>query len=53
MIKQDTKPYNTNGKRHGYWEVYYFNGNLWFKGYYINGNRHGLCEEYNNKTFYI
>jgi len=25
---KDITPYNENGKRDGYWEVYYSNGNL-------------------------
>ena len=46
MIKQDINQYNTNNQKHGYWEKYYFNGNLWFKGNYVNGERHGYWEEY-------
>lgn len=37
---------NDKGKRHGYWEKYYPNGNLNYKGYYINDKRHGLWESY-------
>ena len=28
-----------NGKRHGYWEVYYDNGQLCYKGYYDMGKQ--------------
>jgi antitoxin component YwqK of YwqJK toxin-antitoxin module len=37
---------NDKGQRHGYWEVYYDNGQLYFKGDYVNGQRHGYSEEY-------
>ena len=46
MIKQDIKPVNDKGERHGYWIIYYLNGNLWYKGYYINGKQSALCELY-------
>jgi len=35
---------NKDGKRHGLWEWYYDNGQLWYKGYYINGQEDGLWE---------
>ena len=35
-----------DGKEHGYWEYYYANGNIMFKGYYKNGKDHGFWEEY-------
>lgn len=46
--------YNENGEYHGYWEQYYHNGNLWYKGSFINGRRHGLWEYYhdNGKLMY-
>jgi len=33
--------FDDGGKKHGYWEYYYFNGNLLFKGNYINGTQDG------------
>ena len=30
------------GKKEGYWEYYFENGQLWKKGKYQNGNREGL-----------
>lgn len=30
-------------KRHGYWEQYYGNGQLRFKGYFVHGKKHGYC----------
>jgi hypothetical protein len=29
--------YNEQGKQHGYWEKYYDNGQLWYKGHDLNG----------------
>ncbi len=40
------KPYNEEGQRHGYWETYYTNGQVDYKGEYINGKRHGYWESY-------
>jgi antitoxin component YwqK of YwqJK toxin-antitoxin module len=38
--------YNVKGEKHGPWEYYFSNGNLYSKGDYVNGNRHGLWEYY-------
>jgi antitoxin component YwqK of YwqJK toxin-antitoxin module len=38
--------FNNKGERHGYWEKYYANDNLDYKGYYINDKRHGYWEDY-------
>jgi len=40
--------FNAKGKRHGYWEVYYDNGNLWYKGNYVDGKEHGYWELYHS-----
>jgi antitoxin component YwqK of YwqJK toxin-antitoxin module len=59
MKTKDIRPYNDKGERHGYWEKYYLNGNLWYKGNYVNGNRHGYWEWYHDngqldsKIYYI
>jgi len=37
---------NNEGKRHGYWERYYPNGNLNCKGNYVNDHRNGRWEFY-------
>lgn len=34
---QDKEPINEQGKAHGYWEKYYPNSDIVFKGNYING----------------
>jgi antitoxin component YwqK of YwqJK toxin-antitoxin module len=33
--------YNAKGERHGYWEEYRSNGNLWYKGNFVDGKQHG------------
>jgi len=38
--------YNDKGERHGYWEGYRGNGNLWSKGNYVNDKRNGCWEFY-------
>ena len=40
--------YNERGEEHGYWEWYYPNGQLDYKGDYVNGNRHGYWEVYHS-----
>ena len=45
-MPSDIKQYNEAGDADGYWEIYYSNGQLDFKGTYINGLRHGLWETY-------
>ncbi|CAB4142315.1 MORN variant [uncultured Caudovirales phage] len=42
------RPYNEQGKKHGYWERYWSNGNLWEKGHYLNGEKHGYWESYHS-----
>ncbi len=53
MIKNQYK----DGESHGYWEEYWSNGNLRFKGCYKDGKRYGLLEYYYagdlTKQFYI
>ncbi len=59
MKTKDIRPYNDKGERHGYWESYYSNGQLGYKGNYVNGIKHGYWESYHyngkliNKTYYI
>jgi hypothetical protein len=51
--------YNNIREKHGYWEKYHSNGNIWHKGNYINSKRISNWEYYNyndtliNKEFYI
>jgi antitoxin component YwqK of YwqJK toxin-antitoxin module len=44
MIKNQS----INGKREGYWESYYSNGNIWFKVNYKNGTFNGYLESYSS-----
>ena len=46
---------NKEGDLEGYWEYYYPNGKLRWKGNYINGREMGYWEEYdrNGKLIYI
>jgi len=46
MKKKDITPLNENNQPHGYWESYYSNGNLSYKGNYVDGKEHGYWEEY-------
>jgi antitoxin component YwqK of YwqJK toxin-antitoxin module len=46
MKNKDIIPYNDKGEQHGYWEDYYSNGKLWYKGNYVNGKQHGYWESY-------
>jgi len=40
--------FNSEGKRHGYWEYYHYNGNLFYKGNYVNDKRDGYWEYYHS-----
>ena len=46
--------FDENGNRHGLWESYYDNGQLYFKANYVNGKEHGYWESYydNGQLFY-
>ena len=47
MIKNKNKsPYNDKGQPHGYWEQYYSNGQLSYRGKFINGKKEGYWEDY-------
>jgi len=58
-MNKDITPINKDGKPHGYWEYYYANGNLTYKGNFINGQEDGLWEWYHSngqlysKEYYI
>ena len=46
--------YNDKGEKHGYWEIYFYNGQLSLKGSYLNDKKHGDWESYwsNGKLSY-
>jgi antitoxin component YwqK of YwqJK toxin-antitoxin module len=54
MKNKNISSYNDQGEAHGYWEEYYSNGQLWYKGNYVNGNEHGYWESYysNGQLYY-
>ena len=41
---RDKEPYNEQGNRHGYWEVYSSDKLRYFKRNYVNGVRLGIEE---------
>ena len=45
-IMQDKRPLNKQNQAHGYWEVYYSNGILHFKGLFVNSIVCGPYESY-------
>ena len=45
QTKKNITPFNEKGEHHGYWEVYYNNYWLAYKGTYVNGIRHGFWEQ--------
>ena len=48
MNSTDITPRNDKGERHGYWELYYSNGQLMYKGNYVDGKQHGYWEYYHS-----
>jgi hypothetical protein len=44
LIMRDKEPYNEQGNRHGYWEVYSSDKLRYFKRNYVNGVRLGIEE---------
>jgi len=57
----DITPFDEKNQRHGYWEVYWSNGNLAFKSFFQNNKRVGYEEwfsytgnsELEEKKYYI
>jgi len=45
-MKENITPINKEGRPHGYWESYFTNRKLFYKGNYINGNADGYWEIY-------
>ena len=43
---QECRPRNKYGERHGCWETYWGDDQLWYKGTYINNIPNGYWEEY-------
>ncbi len=51
----ELKPYNEERLPHGYWEIYFDNGQLDYRGEFINGTTHGFHESYwdTGRLFFI
>ena len=45
-MSKDIEPLNNKEQAHGYWEVYYYNGDLWYKIFYHNGKKVGYEENH-------
>jgi antitoxin component YwqK of YwqJK toxin-antitoxin module len=45
-MNKDIRPTNDKEQRHGYWERYHFEGNLWYKSFFHNDKRVGYEEFY-------
>ena len=45
-MKKHKISYNAKGQRHGLWERYHYNGQLWYKCVFINGKENGFEEWY-------
>jgi antitoxin component YwqK of YwqJK toxin-antitoxin module len=46
MNNKNIMQYNEKNQKHGLWEVYHYDGNLWFKCFYHNGKKVGYEESY-------
>lgn len=49
MSNKDIKPRNDKGQSHGFWELYWSDGSLWYKRFYHNGDEVGY-EEWHGLT---
>jgi len=45
-MKENITPHNAKYEPHGYWVMYYYNGQLYSRCVYINGNENGVEEYY-------
>jgi len=48
MKKEDKRPFNDKGQRHGLWESYWTNGQLYYKCVFINNKQNGFEGKYWN-----
>ncbi len=49
---QDKTPLNEKGQSHGLWEVYFFDGDLRFKGHCVNDVQYGYWIYCGKKEYY-
>ena len=50
MRNKDIEQYNDKDQQHGYWELYYYTGDLFYKCFYHNGKEVGYEEQYFNNS---
>jgi len=59
QYNDNNQKHGFNDKPHGYWESYYSNGAIMYKGKYFNGKPYGYWERFEyfgklkSKTYYI
>ncbi len=41
-MRDNICPFNESNQPHGYWKLFYPNGNIWYEGLYVNGKEQGL-----------
>ena len=49
---QQCNQYNENGRRHGYWEQQYPNGEIYYNGYYNNNIMVGYWIKFKKEYYY-
>ena len=50
--KKNIEPRNNKGQRHGYWELYWTDGTLFYNVFYVNNIKLGFSQLYNTKEYY-
>ena len=53
MNNKDITPINNKGQKHGYWEIYWVNGDINYIGNYRNGKEYGYSEYYWENVKYL
>ena len=49
---KDIRPRNDKGQAHGYWEVYWTDGTLYYKYYVLNNMAYGYSQLYETNEVY-
>jgi len=50
---KDIRPRNDKNKAHGYWELYYYTGDIFYKGLFVNGKEVGYYESTKQHKLYL
>jgi hypothetical protein len=50
--KKDIRSRNDKGQAHGYWEVYWNDGTLYYKCFYVNNIEYGYSQLYETNEVY-